>query len=107
MTNVPIACTLVADAVIDRLSEWKAFLATMVQSVETGTCDAVLTLLGGSEPLLMATDLAEREKACCSFFLFSIGLDGTGTHLHIEVPPEAEPILTDLLSLLPAHLRSH
>jgi len=79
----------------------------MVQSVETGTNDADLTLLGGSEPLLTATNLAEREKACCSFFLFSIGLDGTGAHLHIEDPPEAEPILTDLLSLLPAHLRSH
>jgi hypothetical protein len=107
VTKVPIACTLTADAAVDRLSEWKALLTTMVRSVETTTNHAALTLLGGSEPLLTATDLAEREKVCCSFFLFSIEMDGTETRLHIEVPPEADPILTDLLTLLPTYLRSN
>ncbi len=106
MTNVPIACTLTAEAAVDRLSEWKAFLTTAVRCVEAGTDRAVLTLARGSEPLLTATDLAEREKACCSFFVFSIELDGSETRLHIEVPPGAEPILRDLLSLLPAHIPS-
>jgi hypothetical protein len=57
--------------------------------------------------LLTITDIAEREKACCPFFLFSIELDGAEARLHIDVPGEAEPILTELLALLPEHLRKN
>jgi hypothetical protein len=105
VTRDPIACTLTADAAIDRLAEWESFLSTGVQGVATETNGATLTLLGGSEVLLTATDLAEREKACCSFFAFSIELDGIESRLHIEVPSEAEPILSHLLTRLPANLR--
>jgi hypothetical protein len=105
VTRVPIACTLTADAAIERLAEWETFLATGVQWVETEANSATLILIGGSDVLLAATDLAEREKTCCSFFQFSIELDGIESRLHIEVPSEAEPILSDLLTRLPPNLR--
>ena len=105
MTRVPIVCTLTADAALGRVAEWKAFLSTMVQRIEMSTNQATLTLLGGRDVLLMVTDLAEREKACCPFFQFSIELDGVEARLHIEVPNEAGPILTDLLALVPAEIR--
>jgi hypothetical protein len=107
VTEVPIACTLNGDEVVHRLVEWKAVLSRVVGSADYHENGATLTLLGGSEPLLTITDLAEREKACCSFFLFSIELDGVETRLHIDVLPEAEPVLTELLTLLPEHLRKN
>jgi hypothetical protein len=55
----------------------------------------------------MITDLAERERACCPFFEFSIELDGLGTRLHVEVPSEGGPILADLLALAPTQLRPY
>ncbi len=105
VTSVPIACTLSADAVGNRVAEWRRFLATMVQQVDHQANNVTLTLLGGRDAVLTAVDLAQREKACCSFFEFSIDLDGTETRLTIDVPAEADPILNELLALAPAHLR--
>ena len=105
MTEVPIACTLTAEAIVDRRAEWEGFLSTMVHSVDYQGSHAILTLRSGSDPLLMGADLAEREKTCCTFFDFSIELDGSGARLHVGVPPEAEPILAGLLALLPVRLR--
>jgi hypothetical protein len=103
--KVPIACTLTADAMVDRLAEWRAVFSTMVEKVERHEHQATLTLSGGRDALLTVVDLAEREKACCSFFEFSIELEGFDARLHVEVPAEADQILTDLLSLLPEILR--
>ena len=102
MATVPIACTLTPDAAADRMAEWRTFLSTMVTRVDRVTNQATLTLLRGSDPLLVATDLAEREKACCRFFRFSVEMDGLETRLLVGVPPEAEPILSGLLSLAPS-----
>lgn len=107
MTKIPIACTLTADAAVDRLAEWRGAFSTLVQKVDLDENHATLTLLGGREALLTIADLAEREKACCSFFEFSIELQGLDTRLHVDVPSEADEILTALLSLLPAHLLVH
>ncbi len=104
MTKVPIACTLNVDAAVDRVAEWKEFLSTAVDRVDHDRNHATLTMLG-IEALVAVTDLAERERVCCSFFQFSIELDGIETRLHIEVPFEAEPILNELLMLAPSHIR--
>jgi hypothetical protein len=105
VTKVPIACTLTAEAALDRRAEWEGFLSTMVQSVDYHESHATLTLRGGSEPLLTGADLAEREKACCAFFDLSIEMDGSGTRLRVGVPSGAEPVLAGLLALLPVQLR--
>ena len=101
MTAVPIACTLTPEGVVDRMEEWRTFLSTMVTKIERTTNQATLTLREGSKALLMATDLAEREKACCPFFQFSIELEGLDGRLLVGVPIEAEKILTDLLRVTP------
>ena len=111
MSNIDLADVIArvgslnADEVVHRLGEWKAVLSRVVGSVDYHQNRAILTVLGGSEPMLAITDLAEREKACCPFFLFSIEVDGAETRLYIDVPTEAELVLTELLALLPEHLR--
>ncbi len=98
VTKIPIACSLTPDAVVDRMEEWRFLLSTMVIRVERAPNQATLTL-GDGDALLMATDLAEREKACCPFFEFSIELEGLERRLLIGVPTEAEEILTELLAV--------
>lgn len=104
METIPIACTLTAPAAAERVAEWREFFSTAVQRVDCGSRSATLTLHAGSDVLLVGTSLAEREKACCAFFEFSLDIDQSGTRLHIEVPAEAEPILASLLDLLPPEL---
>ena len=107
MTEVPIACTLTADAAVDRLAEWRIFFSSMVERIDHDGSTATVTLRAGSEPLMTAVGLAEREKLCCSFFEFSIELAETEARLHIEVPTEAEPVLAGLLSLMGPPTESH
>jgi len=104
VTKVPIACTLTVDAAVDRVAEWKELLSTAVDRVDHDANHATLTMLG-TKDLVAVTELAERERLCCSFFQFSIEVDETETRLHIVVPSEAEPILKELLTLAPSHLR--
>jgi hypothetical protein len=99
MPSVPIACTLAPDGVADRMEEWRTFLSTMVTKVEQVTNQATLTLLRDGETLVVATDLAEREKACCPFFQFSIEVDAFWARLLVGVPLGAEGILTGLLTV--------
>jgi hypothetical protein len=105
MSSVPIACTLTLEGIVGRVAEWTDFLSTAVEKVDRDRYHAVLTLKSGSDALVAGTLLAEREKACCSFFEFSVVTSRRGTQLHIEVPAEAEPILAGLLEHLPPALR--
>jgi hypothetical protein len=99
VTDVPIACTLTADGVVERVGEWREFLASMVQTIEATPTRAVLRLIDDDRALLAAVSLAEREKACCAFFEFSFAVAGSGTDLHMAVPAEAEEVLAGLLAL--------
>jgi hypothetical protein len=101
MDSVPIACTLTPDGLVGRVAEWTDFLSTAVERVDHDRYQAVLTLKPGADLLVAGILLVEREKACCSFFAFSVVMDRTGTRVHIEVPVEAEPVLAGLLDLLP------
>jgi hypothetical protein len=105
MSSVPIACTLTPAGAARRVAEWSDFLSSAVEKVDQDRYQAVLTLKSDAEVLVAGTILAEREKACCSFFVFSVAVDRIGTRLLIEVPPEAEPVLVCLLDLLPPRLR--
>ena len=104
--RVPIACSLTVEQQPDRLEEWRAFLGTHVEAAELGPTEARLKLRSGDEAFTTAADLALREKQCCAFFEFTLRLDTEGRWMTIGVPDDAGPILADLLSMLPAELRS-
>ena len=60
----------------------------------------------GHEAVLVAVaDLAQREKACCGFFEFTIELQHDRRWLVIRTPSEAATVLSDFGSLLPEELR--
>ena len=104
--RVPIACTLTADEQPDRIEEWRQFLATEVTAVDRARGRARLRLAEDDDAVLAAADLAQREKRCCAFFDFAIELDGAHRWLAVTVPDDADPVLTELLTLLPEELRA-
>jgi len=100
--RVPIACTLSSEDAVDRSEEWRRFLENSVEHVETVSDHQVRLRLKPSPEMLNATvDLAQREKACCAFFEFSIELQADACWLVVAVPPESAGVLDEVAG----HLR--
>lgn len=97
---VPIACTLTANDVPARLAEWKAFARESILSCDIEPLSARLRLTPGDGALLAAVSLAQREKACCAFFEFSIALDDGDRWLCVSVPEGAGETLAGFAELL-------
>jgi len=90
----PIACTLTAPEIPERLEKWQELL---------GHVDERETLDGGlrlqfdlSTPLDQLTQLVGAEQACCGFFAFAITVDNRGVGLEVRAPAEAQPIVASL-----------
>jgi hypothetical protein len=99
--HIPIACTLTADDAGRRVDEWRDFLATSTTASERSSHQQLrVQLAPGPGVLERAVDLAQREKACCAFFDFSIDVTARQRWLRISVPAEASSTLDDLASLL-------
>jgi MerR family transcriptional regulator, copper efflux regulator len=95
--DVPIACTLDAAAMPERLSAWRKLAASVAERIEVP--DGVQVRFAPSVSAAEVADLAAKEHACCSFFCFSVGIGDGETTLTIIAPPEAR---TAIDALLPA-----
>jgi hypothetical protein len=92
---VPIACTLTGDDQDARMGEWRGLLAraTAREPVEGGVRVMLPAALAGP-----AAELAAAEQRCCSFFRFTLVLDGGNLQLTVQAPPYAGPFLAALFS---------
>ena len=98
--RIPIACTLTPESAADRVEEWRAFFANWIEAAEKGSGELRLRLNRSESALVLAADLAEREKACCGFFEFSIELQPEARWLVVRVPDDAAGVLDDIVALL-------
>ncbi len=97
--QIPLECRLDASSAIERVEEWRRLLSDQVTALERPAPHCLrLRLRDTTDALIEATELAERETSCCSFFGFSIELV-RGRWLVITVPPEASGVLGDLAGL--------
>lgn len=71
---IPIACSLDAGSLAERIDEWRALVA--------------------------AASLGQREKRCCAFFDVAIGLGADSRTLSLTVPDGAEGALGAFVVLL-------
>jgi len=98
-----IACSLSVDGVRERVAEWQGFFASSVDDVEQTTADRLrFRLLADPAALTGAVDLAQREKACCPFFDFSIEVESDRCWLAVGVPTEATAVLANFARLAEA-----
>ncbi len=101
--RVPIACSLSIAGAQSQLEEWRSLLfAPGVEADRQSPTDLRLTLPGSPDGLGPIIGLAQREKACCPFFGFSLLIEAETVSLHISVPEEATSILDDFTGLAPA-----
>jgi hypothetical protein len=98
--DVPIACTLEADALLGRMEAWKAFVRSSVVAIEREPAAVRLVLAPGDTPLLDAATLGQREKACCAFFEIALVLGADARRLSLSVPPGAEETLTHFVEAI-------
>jgi MerR family copper efflux transcriptional regulator len=91
----PIACSLTAAEVPERLADWQALLAHVVEreSVEGGT----RALFAPTVPVDELMRSVTAEQVCCSFFRFTITVDARGTALEVRAPQDAADLIDAVL----------
>jgi anti-sigma-K factor RskA len=98
--DVPIACSLDAGALTERLEEWRSLVARSVVSVRTEPTAVHLELEQSDEALVAAAAVAQREKQCCPFFGVSIDIGADLRTLSLSVPVGAEAAMATFVALL-------
>jgi hypothetical protein len=96
----PIACSLDATALTERVEEWRALVASSVRTIAADDNTVRLVLDGSDAALLRAAALGQSEKACCPFFDVSVDLAAETRTLSLRVPPGAEEVLATFVDLL-------
>jgi hypothetical protein len=92
--KVPIACSLPGSEARAQLGEWAAALArSSVSSNREAPTVLTFRLRDDLAGLSELVGLARREKACCAFFDFAVGIDAEQVQLRINVPDDAAGVL--------------
>ena len=91
----PIACTLAAGLVPDRVLDWQRVLGR--STGRAGLPDGVsVDFERDCELAGELARLAVTEQDCCSFFRFALRVDPAGLRLEITGPPEAAEVIAAL-----------
>jgi MerR family transcriptional regulator, copper efflux regulator len=99
LRSLPLACSLSAHDTTARVEEWRGLLNGRVVETVRAERAVRLRLQDGDDAVLVAIDLARREKACCAFFEFRLVLLPEAVWLEIDAPDEAAPILDAMISV--------
>jgi hypothetical protein len=94
--RIPIACSLDEPAAQNQVGEWRAVIARAVAEMErTSPTTLTLTLNADLVGLTDLVQLAQREKACCTFFEFDLVVDVDRVRFVVSVPEDAEGVLDE------------
>jgi anti-sigma-K factor RskA len=96
----PIACSLDAGSLADRVEEWRALVATSVVAVEAEPTAVRLVLEPSAAALVAAVELAQREKQCCAFFDVGLDIGAQQRTLSLRVPDGAEEAMATFVAML-------
>lgn len=100
--RIPVACNLDDQAAIAQLEEWRALVVgPTVTRQRVSPTELALGLVEGPAQLETVVRLAQREKACCPFFDFTLRIGTDALVLTISVPEEAATLLDQFAALQP------
>lgn len=91
----PIACTLEASSMPERLGEWQAIL-DRVRARSTTDAGALRLELDADVDVAELARLVAAEQRCCAFFSFAITVDGRGIALEVTAPDDATDVVAAL-----------
>jgi MerR family copper efflux transcriptional regulator len=92
--NEAIACTLQASDIPARVREWQAVLGHVTARSERA--GGVRLEFDDRTPIEELARLMDAERACCSFFTFTMTLDERGVGLEVRAPAGAQDTLAAL-----------
>jgi hypothetical protein len=92
--DLPIACSLSADELPQRLAEIGAIGRTALRSVEP---DGVLRFGGDPSTRNRLEAVIAAESECCRFLTFHLREDGGELLLSIRGPDDAKPLVRELI----------
>jgi hypothetical protein len=93
MTELPIACSLTADAASQRAEEFRELAArALVGRRRTGS-EVVLRFQTGEGVAEQVASLAERERECCPFLAIDVERRDGEVALRIGAEPDARGAL--------------
>jgi MerR family copper efflux transcriptional regulator len=95
LESAPIACTLDAGAMPQRLDEWRAVLDRATARRSTGV-GGLRVEFGDEVDLPQLSRLMAEEQQCCAFFSFSLTVDHRGVALEVRAPEEAGDVVAAL-----------
>ena len=95
----PIACTLAAKDMGQRMSDWQDLLALVTG--RTTLDGGVRLTFAPATPLDRIAALAAAEQDCCSFFRFALTVDERGTGLEIRAPAAAQDLVITVFGAAP------
>ena len=98
--KIPIACSLEADDMGDRLAAWQEALARATTR-ETTPEGYRLRFAADAVFAGQLAELAAREVECCAFFTFVVTVTTDGLALDVNAPADARPLLDDLFGSMP------
>lgn len=98
--DAPIACSLDAGSLLDRVARWQTLVATSVEAVEPSPTRVRLALADSDTALVDAVTLGQQEKQCCPFFEVALEVGAHDRALVLSVPPGAEEALASFVALL-------
>jgi MerR family copper efflux transcriptional regulator len=89
--SAPIACTLNADAIPERIDQWQSLL-TKVRARVTTPDGRLRIEFGDGVDLGELARVVAAEQQCCRFFDFAMTIDRRGIALEVDAPDEAAEI---------------
>jgi hypothetical protein len=92
-TTPPIACTLEADAMPERIAAWQSLLGNVRARTKTPDGNLRVEFEDRVDLAELAT-LVGAEQRCCRFFDFTLTIDRRGTGLEIVAPDDAADLVS-------------
>ena len=91
----PIACSLEAADVPDRVDAWRALLT---EAIDRSAIDGGVRVRfpAGQELAARVAALAVAEQTCCSFFDFRLRIGSDALELEVRAPADAAPVVDAL-----------
>ena len=89
----PIACSLDAGSVPDRVSEWQALVAR-AESRAPISGGVALEFVASPGLVAEVARLAAAEQDCCTFFTFTLTMTTGHVRLEVQAPEDAADVVT-------------
>ena len=105
-TELPIACSLTAAELPERLAEMSDIGRTALLDVVREGPRAVMRFRPGVDTSQRLADIVAAEARCCAFLDITLRDTGDALELTIDAPAEAEPVVDELVAAFEAAPRT-